>query len=48
METMVTFLVSKRLLERANALFLGVLWSAFAVCVVAALSYDVLYWLGAW
>ena len=42
------FLVSKRLLERANALFLGVLWSALAVCLIAALSYDVLYWMGAW
>ncbi len=44
-----TALVSKRLVERANALLLGVLWSALAVCcVIAALSYDVVYWLGAW
>jgi len=40
--------LSKRLLERANAMLLGLLWSALAVCVIAALSYDVVYWLDAW
>jgi hypothetical protein len=44
----VILLVIKRLLERANALLLGILWSAFAVCVIGALSYDVAYWLAAW
>ena len=43
-----TLLVGKRLIEHVNALLLGILWSAFAICVVAALSYDVIYWLGAW
>jgi hypothetical protein len=41
-------LVIKRLLERANAVLLGILWSAFAICMIGALSYDVAYWLAAW
>ena len=39
----------KRLLERANTvLLLGILWSALAVCVIGALSYDMANWFAAW
>ena len=39
----------KKWLERANTvLVLGVLWSALAVCVIGALSYDMAYWFTAW
>ena len=30
----------------STVLLLGILWSLLAVCIVAALSYDILYWLG--
>ena len=34
------------MVERANiVLLLGILW---AVCVLGALAYDILYWLEAW
>jgi hypothetical protein len=36
-----------RFVERTSTvLLLGILWSSLAVCIVAALSYDILYWLG--
>jgi membrane protein YdbS with pleckstrin-like domain len=39
----------KGLLERANTvLLLGILWSALAVCVIGALSYDMANWFAAW
>jgi expansin (peptidoglycan-binding protein) len=39
----------KTLLERANTvLLLGILWSALAVCVIGALSYDMANWFSAW
>ena len=42
-----THLVDRHTVERANAvLLLGVLWGAFAACVVAALIYDISYWFG--
>jgi len=41
----VSHLVDKRFIERANTvLLLGILWSALAVCVLGALSYDIAYW----
>ena len=37
----------KRFVERTSTvLLLGILWSSLAVCIVAALSYDILYWFG--
>jgi hypothetical protein len=32
------------LAERANAVWLSVLWGALAACVLAALAFDVGYW----
>jgi hypothetical protein len=44
-----THLIDKNLVERANTvLLLGILWAALAVCVLGALSYDILYWLEGW
>jgi hypothetical protein len=39
-------LVDKHLAERANAVWLSVLWSALAACVVGALLFDVVSWFG--
>jgi len=42
-------LVDKHFLERANAvLLLSVLWGGLAVCVIAALAYDIGHWLANW
>jgi hypothetical protein len=42
-------IIDKRFIERANTvLLLGILWSALAVCVIGALSYDIAYWMRAW
>jgi hypothetical protein len=39
----------KSLLERANTVvLLGILWSALAICVIGALSYDMANWFSAW
>jgi hypothetical protein len=27
---------------------LGILWSGLAICVLCALSYDIVHWLGTW
>jgi hypothetical protein len=44
----VSHLVDKRFVGRANTvLLLGILWSALTVCVLGALSYDVIYLFGA-
>jgi hypothetical protein len=49
METIMAHLVDKKVIERANTmLLLGILWSGLAVCVVGALSYDIVHWFGAW
>jgi hypothetical protein len=49
MEAIVAHLADKRFVERANTvLLLGILWSALAVCVLGALSYDIAYWFGVW
>jgi len=41
-------LIDKRFIERAHTmLLLGILWSALALCVLGALSYDIAYWFGA-
>jgi hypothetical protein len=49
MEAIMAHLVDKRLVERANTvLLLGILWSALALCVLGALSYDIAHWFGAW
>jgi hypothetical protein len=40
--------VDKRLVERAETvLLLGILWSAFGICVLGAFAYDIAHWLGA-
>jgi hypothetical protein len=45
----VAHLIDKQLVERANtALLLGILWAALAICVLAALAYDIRYWFEAW
>ena len=49
MEAIMAHLVDKRLVERANTmLLLGILWSALALCVLGALSYDIAHWFGTW
>jgi hypothetical protein len=49
MEAIMAHLVSKRFAERANtALLLGILWSGLAICVLGALSYDIVHWFGTW
>jgi len=47
--SIVSRLVDQRFVERANAvlLLLGILWGALAVCVLGALSYDIVYWFAA-
>jgi hypothetical protein len=41
-------LIDKRFVERAHTvLLLGILWSALALCVLGAVSYDIAYWFGA-
>ena len=48
MEAIMAHLVDKRLVERANTmLLLGILWSALALCVLGALSYDIAHWFSA-
>jgi hypothetical protein len=49
MEAIMAHLVDKRLVERANImLLLGILWSALALCVLGALSYDIAHCFSAW
>ena len=49
MEATMAHLVDKRLVERANTmLLLDILWSALALCVLGALSYDIAHWFSAW
>jgi len=49
MEAIMAHLVDKRLIERANTvLLMGILWSALALCVLGALSYDIAHWFSAW
>ena len=49
MEAIMAHRVDKRLIERANTmLLLGILWSALALCVLGALSYDIAHWFSAW
>ena len=44
----VTHLVDKRVVERAETvLLLGILWSAFGICVLGAFAYDIAHWFGA-
>jgi hypothetical protein len=43
----VAHLADNQFVERTSTvLLLGIFWSSLAVCVLAALSYDVLYWFG--
>jgi hypothetical protein len=43
----VSHLADSRFVERTSTvLLLGILWSSLAVCIVAALSCDILYWFG--
>ena len=42
-------LFDKHVLHRANSvLLLGLLWGAFAACVIGATIYDIALWLGDW
>jgi len=43
----VAHLADSRFERTSTVLLLGILWSSLAVCVGAALSYDILYWFGA-
>ena len=45
----VSDLLDRRFVERTSTmlLLLGVLWSLLAICVLGALSYNIVYWLGA-
>jgi hypothetical protein len=38
-----SYLVDKHFVERANAVWLSLLWSALAACVVGALIFDLAY-----
>jgi hypothetical protein len=45
-EAIMTHLIDKNFIERANAvLLLGILCAGLAICVLSALAYDVVYWL---
>jgi hypothetical protein len=45
-EAIMTHLIDKHFVERANAvLLLGILWAGLAICVLGALAYDIVYWL---
>ena len=48
MEAIMAHLVDKRLVERANTMPLGILWSGLAICVLGALAYDIAHSVGAW
>lgn len=42
-------LVDKETVERANAvLLLSVLWGGLAACVIAAMAFEIGYWLASW
>jgi hypothetical protein len=42
-------LVDKQFVQRANTvILLTILWGGLATCVIAALVYDIAYWLGSW
>jgi hypothetical protein len=48
-EAIMTHLIDKNFIERANAvLLLGILCAGLAICVLSALAYDVVYWLDDW
>jgi hypothetical protein len=41
----VSHLLDKTLIERTSTmLLLGILWSSLAICILGALSYDIVYW----
>jgi hypothetical protein len=43
------YFIDKHFIERAQAtLLLGVLWGGLAACVLAALIYDISFWLAGW
>jgi hypothetical protein len=39
-----SYLAEKHVAERANAIWLSILWGALAACVVGALAFDIAYW----
>jgi len=42
-------LFDRNLVQRVNtALLLGTLWPALAMCVLAALAYDIRFWVAGW
>jgi hypothetical protein len=41
----VSHLLDKRFVERSSTLLLlGIFWSSLAVCVLASLAYEMVYW----
>jgi len=45
MRPIVFHLLHKRFVERTSTvLLLGILWSSLAICVLGALSYDIVSW----
>ena len=43
--SVVSQLVDKSFVERTDTvLLLGILWSSLAICVLGALSYDIVFW----
>jgi hypothetical protein len=42
-------LFERNLVERVNtAMLLGTLWTALAMCLLAALAYDIRFWVADW
>jgi hypothetical protein len=42
-------LFERNLVERVNtAMLLGTLWTALAMCLLAALAYDIRFWVPGW
>jgi hypothetical protein len=42
-------LFERNLVERVNtAMLLGTLWTALAMCLLAALAYDIRFWVAGW
>jgi hypothetical protein len=39
-----SYLAEKHVAERANAVWLSILWAGLAACVVGALAFDIANW----
>jgi len=43
--SIVSQFLDKTIVERTSTmLLLGILWSSLAICILGALSYDIIYW----